>query len=247
MPDTPQATAGRPATTRVAPFQFRGRYFTAVTLRPGNGPVDAAFLEALDEHLRQTPQFFEKAPMLIDLEDAGARLGDADLSRLLRELRARRMMPFGVLHAHGRLAELAAEEGLLSIDAGQDGPLGKPGPRRGGKRAPLAPANRLVTTPVRSGQVVVADGGDLTVVGPVSSGAELIAAGHIHVYGRMRGRAMAGVHGDESARIFCRRLDAELVAIAGRYRTPDNFDDAVRGQQVMVALEDDSLQMHLLD
>lgn len=80
----------------------------------------------------------------------------------------------------------------------------------------------------------------------VSSGAELIARGNIHVYGTLRGRALAGVHGDESARIFCQRLEAELVAIAGLYKTSEDIDEAVARRSVQVILRDDALSIEPL-
>ncbi|WP_311735000.1 septum site-determining protein MinC [Alloyangia mangrovi] len=124
-------------------------------------------------------------------------------------------------------------------------PEAQPAPAAEPEPAPIpqrvAPENKIVTMPVRSGQTVIADKGDLTVVGPVSSGAELFAAGNIHVYGRMRGRAFAGIDGDENARIFCQSLDAELLAIAGLYRTSDSLGADVRHKMVQIYLEDERL------
>ena len=99
---------------------------------------------------------------------------------------------------------------------------------------------------VSSGQIVVAERGDLTVIGSVSSGAELAAAGSIHIYGAMRGRAMAGVHGDETARIFCQSLHAELLAIAGLYRTSESIGDEFRNRSVQVFLDKEKLRMEAL-
>ena len=106
---------------------------------------------------------------------------------------------------------------------------------------PALPAGLLVTEPVRSGQRVFADRGDLVVVAAVSSGAELIAHGNIHVYGTLRGRALAGVNGDRTARIFCSSLEAELIAIAGLYRTSDDLGPSVRKQRVQAFLRDETL------
>jgi septum site-determining protein MinC len=99
----------------------------------------------------------------------------------------------------------------------------------------------LVTQPIRSGRRVYAHGTDLVVAAPVSSGAELIADGHIHVYGALRGRALAGVHGDESARIFCQSLEAELVSIAGAYRVRDDIDEQLIGQGVQIYISEGRL------
>ncbi|MFD2817130.1 septum site-determining protein MinC [Paracoccus aerius] len=99
---------------------------------------------------------------------------------------------------------------------------------------------------MRSGQMVVADQGDLTVIGSVASGAELIAAGNIHVYGTLRGRAMAGCHGNENAHIFCQSLDAELIAIAGLYQTSETLDGAVRDRCTHIYLENEKLRMEVI-
>ena len=96
--------------------------------------------------------------------------------------------------------------------------------------------NRLINHPVRSGQRVYSRG-DLTVVGSVSAGAEVIADGHIHVYGTLRGRAIAGAQGDESARIFCHRLEAELVSIAGNYKPNEEIEEEFRKKNVQISLE----------
>ena len=99
----------------------------------------------------------------------------------------------------------------------------------------------MITHPVRSGQRIYAAGGDLIVVASVSSGAELLADGNIHVYGALRGRALAGVTGDTSRRIFCYDLQAELVAIAGRYRVSEDIAPSTRGRPVQVLLQDRTL------
>jgi septum site-determining protein MinC len=100
---------------------------------------------------------------------------------------------------------------------------------------------RLVTGPVRSGTQIYARGTDLVVTASVSPGAELVADGNIHVYGPLRGRALAGASGDTGARIFCSRLDAELVSIAGRYLVSEQLPAEQRGFPVQIALVDDQL------
>jgi septum site-determining protein MinC len=100
---------------------------------------------------------------------------------------------------------------------------------------------------VRSGQSVVFPGGDVTVVGSVASGAEVIAGGSIHVYGALRGRAMAGSTGNARARIFCRRIEAELVAIDGLYRTAEDIDETLRRRPVQAWLEGDVMHITPLD
>jgi septum site-determining protein MinC len=102
----------------------------------------------------------------------------------------------------------------------------------------------VIENSIRSGQTIEFPDGDVTVIGSVSSGAEIIAGGSIHVYGTLRGRAIAGTSGDQTARIFCQDLDAELLSIDGRYRVADNFDPKLRGRPIQARL--DGLRMALV-
>jgi septum site-determining protein MinC len=101
--------------------------------------------------------------------------------------------------------------------------------------------------PVRSGQQVYADNRDLTVLSAVGAGAEVIADGSIHIYGALRGRALAGAQGNEDARIFCREFHAELVAIAGHYKVLDDIPKELHGRAVQVWLENGQLKLAALD
>lgn len=130
------------------------------------------------------------------------------------------------------------------IDAGHAaGPTPAPGaPPRAGGLVPAAPASghagpMVITQPVRSGQVVYARNADLVVLAPVNPGAQVIADGHIHIYAPLRGRAVAGVQGLLGARIFCQRLEAELVAISGAYLTADDIPEARRGRPAQIHFE----------
>jgi len=102
-------------------------------------------------------------------------------------------------------------------------------------------ANKLITTPIRSGQQVYAPGGDLVVLAPVSAGAEILADGNIHVYGPLRGRALAGVKGDTEARIFCQSLEAELISIAGNYKVNEDLQKEHWKEGIQARLEGDQL------
>lgn len=99
----------------------------------------------------------------------------------------------------------------------------------------------MITEPVRSGQSILHPDGDVTVIGSVSSGAEIIAGGSIHVYGALRGRALAGVAGKDCARIFCSKLDAELVSINGLYKVADDFDGTLRNAPAQIRFENETL------
>ena len=247
------AQAGAAVKSAVAtPLEVRGRFLTAVVL-PVAGPADDAFYAGLDALLEKSPHFYADAPLVLDVERAGGLDTEGDFIALLRNLRARRLAPIGIQNATNRQSAEAAGAGLATLPAGRTTPLERrPRPFLAAKPAEPAtgpakkPANKLVSEPVRSGQRIVAERGDLVVVASVSSGAELIAHGNVHVYGRLRGRALAGVNGDRTARIFCQSLEAELIAIAGLYKTSEDLGPDVSGKRVHAFLEDDSLCIEVL-
>jgi septum site-determining protein MinC len=233
------------------PIEVRGRFLTAVVL-PVTGPANDGFYASLDALLRKSPHFFADAPLIIDVERADGLETEDDYLALLRNLRGRKLTPIGIQNASEAQSAGGAGAGLATLPAGRPTPLERtPKPvlaaSKPAARAPAKkPGNKLITEPVRSGQRIVADGGDLVVVASVSSGAELIAHGNVHVYGRLRGRALAGVNGDRTARIFCASLEPELVAIAGLYKTSEDLGADVLGKRVHAYLEDDALCIKVL-
>ncbi len=139
-----------------------------------------------------------------------------------------------------KLTEAAAQATTEAQEAAPETAAQKPAE----PPAPVVRPTKLVTTPVRGGVQIYAAGGDLIVLAPVSPGAELLADGNIHVYGPMRGRALAGVKGDTSARIFCQQLAAELVSIAGNYKVAEDLRRSPQwGQAVHVSLSGDVLNI----
>ncbi|WP_109465684.1 septum site-determining protein MinC [Albibacillus kandeliae] len=247
MPSNDTKDRGARAAADIRPFQIRGRFFTAVSLRPESEQQDESFFEALDDQLRQTPQFFANAPLILDLEQVPGLNGTEVLRRMVETLKQRNLAPFGVQNASGEQVRAASDLGLINITTGQDAPLKAERRQKAIKAVRQTPAKtKTITLPVRSGQTVIADEGDLIVIGPVSSGAELIAAGNIHVYGPLRGRAMAGAHGDETARVFCTRLEAELLAIAGLYRTSESLAPEYGLQNVQAFLKNERLCVETL-
>ncbi|WP_018001492.1 septum site-determining protein MinC [Paracoccus sp. N5] len=244
---------GKSATRKVAtlkPIQIRGRFFTAVALHLSGRP-DAGFFDALDARLAQVPLFFDNAPLVIDLEQAEGLESVDEILRLTDDLRARNLSVFGIQSGTAAQAAAARAAGLISLAGGRDVPLDRVS-RQGSRAEAPAPVreapqpSKMVTQPVRSGQMIFADRGDLVIVGSVSSGAEVIASGNIHIYGRLRGRALAGVNGDTSARIFCHALDAELLAIAGLYRTSENLGPDTPRDNVQVWLDGEKLRIESL-
>jgi septum site-determining protein MinC len=239
--------------TTVKPFQIRGRFFTGVALQI-TGKPDRAFLEALDQKIGQTRQFFSNAPLVVDLAQAQGLDDSAALCELVAALRGRDLSVFAVQNASPAQIAAAATAGLINLPDGKNVPLERVSSSRSAAAvksavADLQPATpapvaaRVITQPVRSGQTIYAEHGDLVIIGPVSSGAEVIAAGNVHIYGRLRGRALAGVNGDGAARIFCQALDAELLAINGLYLTSDDLGPDTPRQNVQIYLEDDKLKV----
>ncbi len=235
-----------PAT--VKPYQIRGRFFTAVALRL-DGRVDDALLASLTAQISQAPAFFDDAPMVLDLESVAGKLPRQELVRLIDVLKGHGLSVFGIQNGTAEQVAAARAAGLIPLRGGREVPLDRttratdatPKPAPAQSEPETSPATRLVTEPVRSGQRIFNDRGDLVVLASVSAGAELIAEGNIHVYGQLRGRALAGVNGDTNARIFCQSLDAELLAISGLYQTSENLGADIRNERVQVFLRDEML------
>lgn len=220
-------------------FELKGRLLALSVLRV-LAPDLNALGEQLDAKTAAAPELFQNFPVLLDFEALSADAQDAfDIARLDRMLRERGFVPVGIRGANEVLAGIAAGVGLGTLAAGAAAQAS--GRDRANENGVAHAAGLLVTEPVRSGQQIYARGGDLVVLAAVSPGAEILADGHIHVYGRLRGRALAGVAGDREARIFCRELDAELVSVAGHYQVSERIQAAARAQPVQIFLNGDSL------
>lgn len=219
------------------------------------------FAMQLAEKVEQAPNFFQDTPVLISLEKLNEPLDITGLIALLRICRDHGLLPVALRGAeHFRTLAQQASLVLLPPGRGRDKVLDTPEPvpdpvaeqpARTEKPAPPAPAEqptstKVITQPVRSGQQVYARGGDLIVLAPVSAGSELLADGHIHVYGPLRGRALAGVRGDTEARIFCQSLEAELVSVAGQYKVAEDLRRQQWKEAVQVHLDGDSLKISAL-
>jgi septum site-determining protein MinC len=255
----PEASRDTPA----AAFELKAAAFTLPIIRLLGADMDAV-AEQLGAKVDQAPDFFRNTPVVIDLSGLKTRTGDVEFPLLVGLLRGYGMIPVGVRGGDASQNE-AAEAMELAIlgdafvrrpRASASRPEAKPDGRPARPATQTSAANRagpapgaavqLVTRPVRSGQRVYAAGGDLSVVAPVSSGAELMADGNIHIYGPLRGRAMAGMKGDAKARIFCQDLQAELVSVAGHYRVSENIPAALKGVPVQVFLDKEILRIEKL-
>jgi len=214
--------------------RLQGGIFTLMVVKIAD-PYDPLLEREIDEQVAMSPAFFAQAPVVLDLKDSLGCTAAADFTALKEMLARHQLVVVGVQNASAlqlRAAQAAALPALKSANGNA---------RRATPERVAPPRPKLVTQPVRSGTQVYAKGTDLIVVAPVSAGAEVIADGHIHVYGALRGRAIAGAAGDQSARIFTQRLEAELVSIAGRYLVSDAIAPELMQQPAHVALIDDHL------
>jgi septum site-determining protein MinC len=232
----------------MAANRVQGGIFTIMVVRISDAH-DPTLDKDLAEQVARNPGFFVDAPVVLDLKDATGCTTVADYVGLKSLLRRHRLIPVGVQNANPAQVRAAGSVDLASFAGNGTGRRGAERPAERSVGAPPAPApgtmtrTKLVTQPVRSGTQIYARGGDLVVVAPVSAGAEVIADGHVHIYGTLRGRAIAGAAGDENARIFVHRLEAELVCIAGRYLVSEAIAPEYVNQAVQVALIEDELRI----
>ncbi len=221
----------------MASIELKGRMIPCTVVRPLVGDV-AQIEEEVAAQVRRNPQFFHRLPVLVDLAALGEARHEVDVAAVVAALRQHGLVPIGVVGGDGALAE---QLGLAVVG---DRRAEKSGAPEGAVRPPVAAM--VVERPVRSGQQVYAKGKDLVVLGSVAPGAEVIADGHVHVYGPLRGRAIAGALGDASARIFCRELYAELVVVAGLYRVSEDLPEEALGRSVQIRLRNHQLEFHIV-
>lgn len=234
-------------------LEFKSSHFTLPILRLLS-PDPVALGAELARRLNQAPGFFRYAPVVIDLSALSGEAATAlNLAALVGLLRSHDLLPVGVRGGTAAQQEMAHALELAVLNENRGQAAKATTPPVGAAEPPIPPiiplaeiGSKLVTQPVRSGQRVMAPEGDLIIIGPVSAGAELLAAGHIHVYGPLRGRALAGFKGNTKARIFCTALQAELLSIAGQYRVSEDLRDLARNQPAQVYLQDNKLIIDLL-
>jgi septum site-determining protein MinC len=220
-------------------IRFRGRSFMALVLAP-EAPLDE-WLRELDTVLARSPTFFIGRAVVLDV--SSLRIDRAEIMELIPALHDRGIRIIGLEGADPSLHGLGLPPSLLGGRTTSD----VEAPEEGSAPPPRPPSSLTIETSVRSGQSVLFPEGDLTILGSVSSGAEVIAGGSVHVYGALRGRVIAGVDGRPGARIFCRKLEAELLAIDGLYQTADDIRADLRGQAVQISLDGDTMAIAPLD
>ncbi len=219
--------------------------------------------KALQEKRDEAPQFFSQSPVVVDCSEVAEQCDELDFKRLKELILDLGFIPVGVRGisetAPTNLLGAIKDAGFALMRAGHapssSTTRGETGDQQGetnntpdadNSAAAQAQANMSIQSltierPVRSGQQVYAANGDMTVLAPTSSGSELVADGSIHVYGALRGRVLAGARGNIDARIFCHSLQAELIAIAGRYQLLDESDTELKGKPAMIRLEGEKL------
>ncbi len=215
------------------------------------------FEETLRGKINQAPGFFRDIPLVISLEKYEGLDSELDFFKIIGACRRNNIHVIGVRGGNDDQRRLARGASLALVPGGSQRDRDHEGPSIAEKaESPVAPAPqaapeatpaKIITQPVRSGQQVHAPEGDLIILAPVQAGAEVLAAGNIHVYGPLRGRALAGIHGVESARIFCQSLEAELVSIAGHYKISEDIQDNGWKTAVQIQLRDDLLVLTPLD
>lgn len=209
-----------------------------------------AWIAALDAQIQRSPSFFDNRPVVLDL--AGLPKEQPDIETLLTALEARGIRIIGTEGAHPSWAGVETwgrplpSGGRPTRDVSPPDETVRPAPPAPDPSG-MDPTGLLIDYPIRSGQSVVFEKGDVTVIGPVNAGAEVIAGGSVHIYGTLRGRVVAGFAGNPRARIFCRRLDAELLAIDGVYQTADDMDAGLRGRAVQAWLDGEAMRITALD
>jgi septum site-determining protein MinC len=214
--------------------RMRGRSYVAFVFSPVV-PI-AGWLDEVDATLARSPGFFVGKPVVLDL--SAVDLSQSAIAHLVASFEQRNIRVLGIEGVDA--AHLTTSMPPL-LTGGRQCVLTQSEPKKPEPKP--KPTSLLLDSPVRSGQSVVFAEGDVTVLGSVGSGAEIVAGGSIHIYGTLRGRAMAGVNGNSTARIFCQKIEAELLAIDGYYQTAEEIDAALRNRPAQAWLEGDIMKI----
>ncbi|MFZ0622786.1 MAG: septum site-determining protein MinC [Pseudolabrys sp.] len=224
--------------------RFVCRSYMAMVLTPQ--PPIIEWVGEIEQKIKGAAHLFIGPPVVLDM--AAVKLSQSAIAHLVAQLEERGVRVMGLENVDAAATGagvpplVRSSRGVgTSVDVAQPpAPAPAPEPRRG-------VATLLVDKPVRSGQTIFFPDGDVTVLGSVGSGAELIAGGSIHVYGTLRGRVMAGSNGNTRARIFCSKAEAELLAIDGHYLTADMMDKGLRDRAVQAWLDGNAVRVAALD
>ncbi len=230
-------------------------------------------IEEMRGRVQRAPKLFARAAVVIDFGGLTRTPDEATARALIDGLREAGVLPVAMAYGTSEIERLSEALGLPLLakfrasyerdeaaaaaeaapparrepESATPKPAPKKAPAAAPANAPAAQPGMIQSAPVRSGQQIYAENRDLTVLTTVGAGAEVISDGSVHIYGPLRGRALAGAQGNEQARIFCREFHAELVAIAGHYKVMEEIPRELRGKAVQVWLEDQQLKIAALD
>lgn len=222
-------------------IELKGSNFTLSVVHMTDGDIQQVKRQ-LAEKIAQAPAFFCAAPLVINIEKLSQ---IPDFTALADALKALDLVPVGITGVKDDATRKAARAAGLAVIS-----TGKIPTQQDAPAAPAAlvnqPGTKVHRGPVRSGQQVYAANGSLVILGSVSNGAEVIADESIHIYGQLRGRAVAGAKGSESARIYCQQLMAELISVAGHYQLSDGLQGANWEQPVTISLAGEQLKFDRL-
>src|ERR1700724_1360063 len=214
--------------------RMRGRSYVAFVFCPAVPIV--GWLEEIDATLARSAGFFVGQPAVLALSG-----GDPSQYAIAPPVTSLEQRNIRVLGIEGVDAAHVTTSMPPLLTGGRPCVLMQNEPKK--PEAKPKPMSLLLESPVRSGQSIVFTEGDVTVLGSVGSGAEIVAGGSIHIYGTLRGRAMAGVNGNSAARIYCQKIEAELLAIDGYYQTAEEIDAPLRNRPAQAWLEGDIMKI----
>lgn len=213
---------------------LKGGSFTLSVLHLLDADLDNAML-VLKKKINQAPAFFDNAPVVIDISCLNEKLDFVKLKSCIAKIG---MLVVGVTGCKKKDTREAVKKAGLA--------LMNPASQHHTENI-ISTATKVITTPIRSGQQVYAENADLVILNQVSAGAEIIADGSIHIYGVLRGRAIAGAKGQKDARIFCQNLQSELLSISGTYWLSETIPQQYMGKAVKISLKDNSLNIEHIE
>ncbi len=225
-------------------LEFKSSTFSVPVLVLASNDV-VIIEQQLQEKIHLAPEFFKNSPLVFDLQELNKNDLDIDITGFTHIIRELGLLPIGIRGGTAQQNQQALELGIPvhsgnSVAASSTTQKQPVPPEPEFEPQAVVASSTLITHPVRSGQRIYALG-DLVILAQVSAGAEILAEGNIHVYGSLRGRALAGVQGNTEARIFCSDLQAELISIAGNYKISEDLNGAVPNQPVQIYLQDHTL------
>ena len=239
------STDSQPISASSPAFEFKSGVITIPVLNLFSTDINV-ITHQLRKKIKQAPEFFTNSSLLLDLSPLQDQ--ELNLALLVDAIRNSGMRPIGVRggtasqHQDAQELMLPIMTSQYSISSKQAAPVKVEIPTQESSEpvASTTIASTVINQPIHSGQRIYVKG-DLIIIAQVSAGAEVIAEGNIHIYGSLRGRALAGVQGDENAQIFCSDLQAELVSVAGNYRISEDLDESNRNTPVQIFLNNQAL------